>query len=144
MTRTYTGFTTHSVIYYGFHIAIGGPWQLSDTFSVQIDDQTENKFSVVGPLITSTTCGSVGSLYTSIAGKAFHTSSSVTLQIKWSVKSSINSGLFFGIKDISMSFGTRKSSDMQGAMITSGPSNIITPSTMCEASKYYDSSSGKL
>ena len=107
--RTYTGFKSHDVLYFGTRVVIGGVWQASDTFSVQIDGRTLRKFNL-GSSLTSfqtSTCGSSNTavLLTSVGGTVFHKNDDVTVRFSWSSQTS--SSISFGIKDFGMSFGTK-------------------------------------
>ena len=37
MERTWTGFSSHNILYFDFGIALSGNWQASDSFSIQFD-----------------------------------------------------------------------------------------------------------
>ena len=144
MSKSYFGFTTHSVIYFNFAICLCGVWQSADTFSVQFDGRGPFSFSPAGAVASkaSITCGSanVNCLSTNIAGKILHTSSSLTFKLSWSFSGTGSPAPSLAIKDFSMSFGTLKAGETEGVYITLGDTSV-TGSTQCIVGSYYDTTS---
>ena len=142
MQMLYTGFTTHDIIYFALTICLSGTWQSSDIFSIEIDNKGENTFNI-GTYATQHPSGTYGSssipyFITALVGKVFHTSTSVTIKLKWNFQGSGTPTPGFGIKDVSMLFGTKTSNDAEGIYVTIADSSIIH-TTKCSSGSYLNS-----
>ena len=133
MTKTYTGFGFHTMVYFGVGVFLMGTWHPGDTFSLQLDDKEPTLFTIGAPTIANFSCGdsSIGSLWTHIIGKAEHTASSITIKISWKT---VTPSLGIGLRDFSISFGTKKADDVEGAYITT--TQAIYPNTRCDNGHY--------
>ena len=141
MQRTYTGFSSHSIIYFSITVHFGGSWQPSDSLILQLDDTYTQVFSL-WPSVnghTTDTCEtlSLSSTKTQIVGKAFHSSDNLNLKLSWKTHGSATPVPFFAIRDVLMSFGMKKSSDVEEAYVNIGDTNV-QKSTSCSGNLFYD------
>ena len=139
--RTYEDLSPHSIIYFGFKMIAGGSWQQSDSFSVQFDNNNPQTFllSTAVNAYPSCDCSTIQTLSTSFIGRVFHVASTLTLRIGWKFTGSGSPLPFVGIKDLRMSFGTKKLDDVEDMYLTLG-NPAIQYSTGCAEKKYYDKS----
>ena len=142
MSRLYSGFSTHSVIYFNIALALGGIWQGTDYFSIKFDDRGPFSFSPGSAVQNKagTYCAGVSTLETNIVGKILHSASTVTVYIAWSFPGTGSPSPSIGIKDISMSFGTKKADDTEGVYLSLGDTGV-SGSTICPVGRYFDTSS---
>ena len=143
VTRTYYGLATHTIIYFGLGMSMTGTWQSSDTFYLQFDDRAPFSFTPgVGVAAHSTyTCGTSNDnmLLTSLGGKVYHTSNSITFKLSWTLPGSGSPTPALGIKDFSMSIATRQPSDLEEAYMALADTSI-PGSTRCGGGQYWDTS----
>ena len=141
MQRTYTGFSSHSIIYFSIIVQFGGSWQPSDSLILQLDDIYIQVFSL-WPSVNGHTTGtcetlSLSSTKTQIVGKAFHSSDNLNLKLSWKTHGSATPVPFFAIRDVLMSFGMKKINDVEEAYVNIGDTSV-QKSTSCSGNKYYD------
>ena len=115
-----------------------GTWSPGDTFSIQFDDKSPTLFTIGAPISTNINCGNsnIGSLWTHIAGKTLHTASSITIKISWKT---VTPSVGIGLRDCTMSFGTQKAFEVEGAYIIT--TQAIYPNTGCDGRQYPSGSS---
>ena len=145
MTRTYTNIGSHGLVTFGVTISLMGAWQSGDTFSIQIDDHLPYDFHLSSSPMTNDVCignTTLNSFKSGIVGRLFHTSSNITVKIYWKIKNTVSSTYGFGIKDLSLQFGARSSTDTE-IISLSMSSPIISSAPACESLKYFSSSTNK-
>ena len=137
MARTYTGFFSHTIIYYGITIIVGVNPQPSNYFSIQFDDQAATTFKVATGLTADTKCNGVDTARSTIFGKVLHTGSSVIVRIRWNTHGSTGTDAFLGIKDVSLSFRPIKSDDVPGSYVTRAKVTTVSQATQCADGSYF-------
>ena len=144
--RTYSGFASHSILYFSFRVGFSGQWKSVDTFSIQFDEMPAQViFPYSATLLgQSNTCGNVHvpSLMSDVVGKEFHTASDLTIKISWNILGGGSPAASIMIKDLRISFATKTSSDVREAYIVLGIPSVVN-STKCTYSEYYDPSSSQ-
>ena len=148
MERTYTDFAFHNIIYYSIHIAIGGNWQLTDTFSLYLDEVLIKEFFLSSALTKygANICSGFSQkvLETYIVGKIYHVSDTITIKINWnSPGSGLSPSPFLAIKDITMSFRTKNSNDLEEVKVTLGKTDV-EGSTDCVKGYFKDTTNGNV
>lgn len=144
MTRTFFGLNAHSILYFRFNVFMTGVWQPTDTFSVMFDNGTQFTFApgalVALKVSAGYTCGSANSRswLVTVVGKAFHTGNSATVKFSWSLTSNgSSSSPSFGIKELTIAFGTLASDDAERAYFVSAAGDVQNR-TNCTAGNYYN------
>ena len=142
MSRLYSGFSTHGVIYFNIALALGGVWQSTDHFTIQFDGRGPFSFSPGSAVANKagTYCAGVSTLETNIVGKILHSASTVTIYITWNFPGTGSPSPSIGIKDVSMSFSTLKADDIEGVYLTIGDTSV-SGSTQCPTGRYFDTNS---
>ena len=139
MERTYIGFGTHDIIYYSIIIAMGGTWQPSDTFTLELDSNVVQVFSLSWAFSNygTKTCDNFNSQVFSerLVGKKFHEDSSLTVRISWNTVGNGSPLPFLAIKEPNFSFATKTNSDVEEIYI-SLPDTTNPLSTGCVEGQY--------
>ena len=141
--RTYYGFSTHDILYFGFQIILGGTWQPSDSFSLYFDGSILKTFyphqavSLYSTASCSTAYNTV--LYSEVGGKVLHTNSLLTFRLSWGFQGP--GSPFIAIKDLTISFATKTPTDLEEAYLM--VANTALPySSACTVGQYYDTITG--
>ena len=133
MMRTYSGFGSHTMVYFSVGVFLMGTWNPGDTFSIQFDDKNPTPFTIKAPTNVNFHCGSsnIDTFFIYIVGKTLHTTSSITIKISWNT---VTPSLGIGLRECTMSFGTQKSGEVEGAYVQN--TDAIYPNTGCGNQAY--------
>ena len=137
MTRTYTGLSSHNIIYFSMLYALNEQWQSEDSLYVVLGGVSSPVWKL-GSLITYSMvdCGpsNVPTMRRYIIGKVFHSDTSVTLSVHYSFQGG-GSIASLGIRDVSMTFRTSQPADVQDFKTTFVGAPNSTP---CYEGQYQD------